>query len=85
MSDYPEHDKMRTIREQSQTIGEFLDWVENEKHWSICCLDHASNITDYVPVYKSINILLAEYFNINLETIENEKLQMLEVIRSTHK
>jgi len=27
MSDYPEHDKMSAIVDQSQAIGEFLDWL----------------------------------------------------------
>jgi hypothetical protein len=29
MSDYPEHDKLRAIHEQSQAIGEFLDWLRS--------------------------------------------------------
>lgn len=28
MSEYPEHDKLRAIRDKSQAIGEFLDWLE---------------------------------------------------------
>lgn len=28
MSEYPEHDKLTQVREQSQAIGEFLEWLE---------------------------------------------------------
>lgn len=29
---YPEHDKLRVVRDKSQAIGEFLEWLE-EKHF----------------------------------------------------
>ena len=30
-SNYPEHDKLAAISDKSQVIGEFLDWVADEK------------------------------------------------------
>jgi len=30
MSKYPEHDKLTEVREQSQAIGEFLEWLEGQ-------------------------------------------------------
>lgn len=30
MSDYPEHDKMSEVAEQTQVIGEFLEWLTSE-------------------------------------------------------
>lgn len=30
MSDYPEHDKMSEVSEQTQAIGEFLEWLTSE-------------------------------------------------------
>lgn len=27
MSDYPEHDKLMAVREESQTLGEFIEWL----------------------------------------------------------
>ena len=27
MSDHPEHDKLTLVRDKSQTIGEFLEWL----------------------------------------------------------
>jgi hypothetical protein len=31
MTDYPEHDKLTAISDRSQAIGEFLDWMSQEK------------------------------------------------------
>ena len=30
MSDYPEHDKLRAIADQTQAIGEFIEWLEGK-------------------------------------------------------
>ena len=30
-SDYPEHDKLSAIKDKSQAIGEFVDWLHSEK------------------------------------------------------
>jgi hypothetical protein len=30
MSDYPEHDKLSKIQEQTQAIGEFLEWLTSQ-------------------------------------------------------
>jgi hypothetical protein len=35
LNDYPEHDKLHKIHEQSQAIGEFLEWLQWEKKWQI--------------------------------------------------
>lgn len=32
MSEYPEHDKLTKVQDQTQAIGEFLEWVGGEKH-----------------------------------------------------
>lgn len=30
MSDYPEHDRMMAVKDQSETIGQFLDWLAEQ-------------------------------------------------------
>lgn len=32
---YPEHEKLSAVREQSQTIGDFLDWLREEQGISL--------------------------------------------------
>ena len=33
MSDYPEHDKLQGIQEESQAIGEFIELSGSAKRW----------------------------------------------------
>lgn len=70
---YPEHKKLSVIAESSQAIGEFLEWMINEKEYSL-----AKFKEDGVHI-ETLNIeqLLIEFFNIDLKKIEQEKKEML--------
>lgn len=73
MNKYPEHEKLRAVSDKSHTIGQFIEWLENEKkivlaEWSKDEYGH--------DLYQStipINKLLAEFFGINLSIIADEK------------
>jgi len=67
---YPEHDKLAAVHAESQPIGTFLDWLQCEKG---------------VILPERIEVLLAEYFEINLDLIEMEKRVMLSDCRRAHK
>lgn len=77
MSEYPEHEKLAAIREQSQAIGEFLDLGR----WTLCELREWD---DHSPTMEPVNIqdALAEYFGIDQQKIEAEKREMLEALRN---
>lgn len=66
MSDYPEHDKLSAVKSETQAQGEFLQWVCDEEG---------------IYLRRSINELLAEYHEIDLDKIETEKRAMLAKIR----
>lgn len=78
MSAYPEHDKMSAVLEQSQTIGEFLDWL-SEQGITRARFEKMEGWRDpvLVPTHESIEVLLARYFGIDLSVIEAEKRAML--------
>ncbi len=93
MSNYPEHDKLRPVSEKSQAIGEFLAWLEEgglgEETGSV---ELARHLRYYVgptehresvltPLMMPKTDLLARYFEIDLEKIEDEKLAMLAGVR----
>jgi hypothetical protein len=79
MSEYPEHDKLHEVKDKSQAIGEFLEWLGSEKRGVVC---EYTDDSDYpIPMTHNIQTLLAEYFDIDLDKIEEEKQQMLEKIR----
>lgn len=81
MSEYPEHDKLHLVKEQTQAAGEFIDWLGTqgfflavrEQEW-----DRA------VPASYNITDLLARWQDIDLSKIEAEKRRMLESIRAAN-
>lgn len=74
MSDYPEHEKLKKVHDESQAIGAFLDWLSENGH-VICNLNEYD---EYFPWYKSIEQILALYFDIDLNVLEQEKRDMLD-------
>lgn len=82
--DYPEHEKMCAIMEQSQTIGEFLDWLLGEK--DIVLSQYLNpNSERLTPINPNTQDLLAEFFGIDLNKIEMEKREMLKTMREANK
>lgn len=75
MSDYPEHDKMKATQDDAWTVGEFLEWLIDERGVTLCRNDARGRLEPF-PV--NIESLLAGYFKIDLTKIEAEKRQMLE-------
>ena len=93
-SQYPECEKMKSVRDESQTIGEFLEWLFDEKGYRLgfyhthdgeTCNKHSDcgMVENYMnPVVGfSIEYILAEYFKIDLKKVEEEKRAMLDAIR----
>jgi len=79
---YPEHEKLAAISDQSQTVGEFLDFSGYVlAEWGDENSSGTPNPHRLYPIYN-IERILAEYFHIDLNKIEQEKRQMLEDIRN---
>ena len=75
---FPEHCKLSDVRDQSQAIGEFLEWLQTDQSivlakWSIV----SSQEDELSPQHSSINDWLAKYFGIDMNKLEDEKRQML--------
>ena len=113
-SEYPEHDKLAAVKDQSQVIGEFLDfglpqmrihlseritrpcecnhcargqgqfsgWHTAEEKATI--IDGRVQITDDAPTHRTIESLLAEWFDIDQAKIEQERRQMLGALREAY-
>lgn len=82
---YPEHEKLHEIKDQSQSIGEFFDWLRS-KGLLICKYREQVGIVfgpgefeeaGYFPENTAIQILLSEFFGINRQKLEEEKQAML--------
>ena len=79
----PESEKLLAIKDKSQIIGEFLDWLRSEQEVTLCTLDESED--QFYPVFVSIEDLLAEYFGIDLQKVEQEKVALLEALRETYR
>jgi hypothetical protein len=78
---YPEHEKLGKIKDQSQAVGEFLEWASSGiRDYRICEFDRS--LDRWFPIMISTEKLLAEFFGINLDRLEKEKLAMLDELRA---
>jgi hypothetical protein len=73
---YPEHEKLMLIKNESQIIGEFLEWLRGTNLF-IGYADEGG-LDMY---YASNEEILAEYFKIDLYKLEQEKNQMLKQLK----
>lgn len=84
---YTEHEKLKSVQQESQFLGEFLDWM-GENGYFICKQEEAENYSNHfitVQQHKSIEQWLSMFLNIDLKKIEVEKQQMLKEIREMNK
>ncbi len=81
MTDYPQHEKLATVKDLSQEIGTFLEWTE-EQGWHLGEWDE-NGFGDQQLFLIGLNRLdiLARYFKIDLDVLETEKRHMLEAQR----
>ena len=102
---YPEHEKLEAVRERSQEIGDFLEWLDGEPKIVLCkwheayietmddpdgksAFNPSGKIRNYdparyTPANENTEKLLAQYFEIDLDVLEEEKRTMLTELRST--
>ena len=88
---YPEHEKLAITKHKSQGIGEFLDWLRSEKRITLCRWEESTlaSVDDewegdpagYYPAGTTTQALLAEYFDVDQDRLEQEKRAMLAKLR----
>ena len=77
----PECNKLSAVAEESQKIGKFLLWLGDNKI-ELCTFE--DGFLDYYPIHSSFENLLAKYFNIDLQKVEQEKQALLDWLREEH-
>jgi len=83
----PELDKLKKIQENSQRIGEFLDWLLHEKHYVIAQWEKEIDLLQPAH-YDSCGLiegLLADYYKIDLKKVESEKQAILTAFQKANK
>ena len=86
----PECEKLLAVSEKSNEIGEFLDWMFRETDYVLAkwCEEECEDGQDYYRVHLSdgmINDILAEFFHIDLDKVEQERKALLEWVREEQK
>ena len=108
----PECDKMAAVREKSQAIGDFLEWLQSGEPFQNLPFKRSIFLAAYeveaedsdgemlpedewctgdtlLPYAYNTERLLAQFFGIDLDKVEQERRAMLEEIRecqdATHK
>lgn len=79
---YSECEKMSTVQNESQKIGEFLDWIGDEGY---CLASYDEEVEQYYPANFSTERLLAKFFDIDLDKVEAERQDMLKRLQDEHK
>ena len=78
----PELDEQSAAREAgSQEIGEFLQWLHEEKGYVIGLFVAGDQFP--VVVYDGIDVLLADYFDTDLTKVEQERREILDGLRQS--
>lgn len=73
-----ELERLKQVQEKSQICGDFLEWLQIK--YIICeSNEYPSESSQiYTPAQINIQNILAEYFDINLDEVEKEKLKLLQ-------
>ena len=81
----PTLDKMKSVKDNSQAIGEFLEWLEGKKYCVAHYDDSIIGRDELSPVTGTTEELLAKFFDIDLKKAEEEKRAVLEYVRNQNK
>ena len=73
----PECDKLLEVHEESRVIGEFLDWANSRGIYLANFYEERGLVVDR----RSHDQILADYYNIDLDKIEEERRYLLEMQR----
>jgi len=77
MSNFPQHERLREVSEQSQAICEFLDWLGETKGLEISHYGSGDSAHLLVPANLKPRDLCAEFFGIDIVELEKEKQQII--------
>jgi hypothetical protein len=77
---YPEHKRLSLVVDESQTIGEFLDFGLAEQGLVLAEQSDLARPSRLLPTSKSIPSILARYFEIDQDKIDKEKGQMIDAL-----
>jgi len=81
----PELDRIYELREKTQLCRAFLEWLQSEKKVVPCVYNsnrYENEFDFYIPIKETKQVLLNEFFGIDLKKAENERQALLNFISS---
>lgn len=83
VSEYPEHDKLKAVEAESDAIGTFLE----ESGFILAEYRDAEGFAEsqLMPVQRSTQQILADYFHIDLPELGREKVRILDAHRELNR
>lgn len=79
-----ESTKKLAHQDEMKSIGDFLTWLQDHRKVVLCQYSYDADKQEEVliPLERGINQWLADYFEIDLEKLEQERQQALQVLQS---
>jgi len=78
MSEYPEHEKLKSLGGANQIVGDFIGRLGEQD----LVIAEWANGSELMPIRRSLNDLLADHFKIDQNKLEAEKRAMIEKLRA---
>lgn len=75
-----ECEKLSAVAEKSNVIGEFLEWMQ-EHNFVVASWDDDGEL---YPCRIQINPFLAQYFEIDMDKVEQERMELLKWLQEAH-
>ncbi len=76
---FPQLARMQAVQEQSQAIGEFIEWL-GQNGMAICTSEEGLRGDRFYPVMVPTEELLARHFDVDLQAAEKERRATLAAI-----
>lgn len=82
----PECEKLSSVQEESNKIGEFMDWMIDNTSMHICdFVEYDNGESMFTPSsHYTREKLLAEYFKIDLHKVELERRALLAYLQKVN-
>lgn len=77
---YPEHEKLKSVKRESEIVQSFIDWLFDETNMLICEFDQDGDWYEgrYPQVRLTREQIMAQYFDIDLQKLSEEKDAILD-------
>jgi len=79
VTQFPQLARMQAVQEQSQAIGEFIEWL-GQNGMAICTSEEGLRGDRFYPVMVPTEELLARHFDVDLQAAEKERRATLAAI-----